>query len=179
MKLTVPCVDSDEMEIDPNTLISFPNGLPGLEDCKRFKLFHSGDDPIVFWLHSVDDPDVVLSLTDPDFLHFFYEMTLSDEEVSVLQAEANDELQIAVVLSRQEINSMDAPSAIQANIKSPIVINVSKRIALQKSLTNQEFSIRTYQQLAEAEQDSMQSLAGFHDASRTASHAHESECSYA
>jgi len=142
VKLTLARFGSEEVVIDPNTLIAFPNGLPGFEDCKRFKLFHSGDSPIVFWLQSVDDLSVVFSLADPDLLKVSYELTLTDEEQSALRVEAGDELYIAVILSQQTENNVTAQSAILANLKSPIVINVSKQIALQKSLHNAELSIR-------------------------------------
>ena len=142
MKLTLARFGSEEIEIDPDTLIEFPDGLPGFEDCKRFKLFHSGDTPVVFWLQSVDDPEVVFSLADPDLLNISYELNLTDEEQSTLRIAAGDELNIAVILSRQaEINNA-ALNSVLANLRSPIVINVSRRLALQKSLHNAELSIR-------------------------------------
>lgn len=146
MKMTLPRLGLEEVEIDPNTLIEFPNGLPGLEGCKNFKLFHSEESPVIFWLQSIDDTDVVLSLTDPDALQIFYDLSLTDEEMSALQVAAGDELQIAVVLSQHDQDSI-AQSAVLANFKSPIIINVSKRTALQKSLHNSELPIRTYQSL--------------------------------
>lgn len=133
---------SEEVEVDPDITIEFPNGLPGFEDCKRFKLFHSGDKPVVFWLQSLDDPSVVFSLADPDLLNVFYELTLTDEEQSALRADAGDEMNIAVILSQQAESNTTAQSAILANFRSPIVINVTKKIALQKSLHNAELSIR-------------------------------------
>jgi len=142
VKLTLARFGSEEIEIDPDTLIEFPDGLPGFEDCKRFKLFHSGDTPVVFWLQSVDDPEVVFSLADPDLLNISYELNLTDEEQSTLRIAAGDELNIAVILSRQaEINNA-ALNSVLANLRSPIVINVSRRLALQKSLHNAELSIR-------------------------------------
>jgi len=142
VKLTLARFGSEEVEIDPNTLIEFPNGLPGFEDCKRFKLFHSGDSPIVFWLQSIDDPAVVFSLADPDLLKVFYEFSLTDEEESTLRVGAGDELKIAVILSQQMESNLTAQSGILANLRSPIVINVSKQIAVQKSLHDAELSIR-------------------------------------
>lgn len=142
MKLTLARFGSEEVEIDPNTLIEFPNGLPGFEDCKRFKLFHSGNSPIVFWLQSVDDPEVVFSLADPDLLKVSYELNLTDEEQRTLRVDAGDELNIAVILAQRGENSIAAQSSVMANLRSPIVINVSKRIALQKPLQTAELSIR-------------------------------------
>lgn len=135
VKLTLPRFGSEEVEIDPDTLIEFPDGLPGFEDCKRFKLFHSGENPVIFWLQSVDDAGVVFSLTDPGLLKIFYELTLTDEEEGTLCVTEGDELNIAVILSQGEKSHT---AAVQPNLRSPIVINISKRIALQKSLQDAE-----------------------------------------
>ena len=142
MKLTLARFGSEEVEIDPNTLIEFPNGLPGFEDCKQFKLFHSGASPVIFWLQSIDDSGVVFSLADPDLLKVSYELTLTADEISSLRVDAGDELHIAVILSQQAESNLTAQSSILANFRSPIVINVSKQIALQKSLHDAELSIR-------------------------------------
>lgn len=179
MKMTLPRFGSDEVEIDPNTLIEFPNGLPGFEDCRHFKLLHSGDNPAIFWLQSIDDPLVVFSLTDPESLLIFYDMALSDEELSTLQVEADDELQVAVFLARQEENNITVKSTIQANYKSPIIINVSKRIALQKPLHNSESSIRACQSLSEIQQDAAPSIPCLHETPQMRSVASDSLCSVA
>lgn len=179
MKLTLPHFGVDEVEIDPKTLIEFPNGLPGFEVCKRFKLLHSGDSPVIFYLQSIDDSSVTFSLTDPESLRVHYEMTLTDEELSTLQVTAGDELQIAVILARQEEGYITVQSAIVANYTSPLVINVSKRIALQKTLQNSEFSIHTYQPLHEAPQASTPLISDFIKAPQIRSVASDSLCSIA
>lgn len=141
MKLTLPRFNSEEIEIDPDTLIEFPDGLPGFEDCKRFKLFHSGENPVVFWLQSVDDASVVFSLADPDLLQLSYELCLTEDELNVLHYSDGDELNIAVILSHPPENAAEN-NPIQANLRSPIIINVSRRTALQKSLQDAELPVR-------------------------------------
>jgi flagellar assembly factor FliW len=137
MKFTLPRFGSAEIEIDPSTIIEFPAGLPGFENCQRFKLFHSeGSDPSVFWLQSLDDVEVVFSLTDPDLLNISYELTLNDEEQRLLRSSPDDDLHIAVMLSRKMEEGVIASDYIQANTKAPIVINATKRIAMQKTLGN-------------------------------------------
>ena len=135
-------VDTEQIKIDPNSTIDFPNGLPGFEDCKRFKLLHSEKSPIIYWLQSIENPGVEFSLADPDLLKVTYELTLTDEEKNTLQVDAGDGLKTAVLLSQDEKNNIDAQSNILANFKSPIVINMSKRIALQKTFNSAELLIR-------------------------------------
>ncbi len=55
-----------EQAIDPDTLIHFPEGIVGFEDCTRFKLFHEeGGEGLVHWLQSADRPELSLSVADP------------------------------------------------------------------------------------------------------------------
>jgi len=134
-------LDPAETKFDPNTMIHFPNGLPGFESCKRFKIVHSDKNPIIVWLQSIDDPTIEFSLADPDLLKVTYDLTLTDEENNTLQLEAGDGLKTAVLLSQQEQNDISDQSGILANFKSPIVINLSKRIAIQKSFNSAELLI--------------------------------------
>ena len=143
MKFTLPRFGSEEVEIDPDTIIEFPVGIPGFEDCHHFKLFHrEGKNPSVFWLQSLDEPDIVFSLADPDLLKISYELTLDDEEQRILRISPDDDLRIAVILLRQPAEGSIAPGNIQANTQAPIAINVTKRVALQKPLIDAEISIR-------------------------------------
>lgn len=143
MKFTLPRFGSEEVEIDPNTIIEFTVGIPGFENCRRFKLFHrEGKNPSVFWLQSLDEPDVVFSLADPDSLKVSYELTLDDDEQRTLRVSPGDDLRIAIMLSRQMEEDGAAQGGIRANMRAPIVINVTKRVALQKPLIDAEISIR-------------------------------------
>ena len=143
MKFTLPRFGLEEVEIDPDTIIEFPVGIPGFENCRRFKLFHrEGKNPSVFWLQSLDDPGVVFSLADPDSLKISYELTLDDDEQRTLRISPNDDLRIAIMLSRQMEEEGTARGSIRANMQAPIAINVTKRVALQKSLMDAEISIR-------------------------------------
>ena len=143
MKFTLPRFGSEEVEIDPDTIIEFPTGIPGFEDCHRFKLFHrEGKQPSVFWLQSLDDQNVVFSLADPDSLKISYELTLDDDEQRTLRISPEDELQIAVIVSRHSQEDGAAFGGIRANMRAPIAINVTKRVALQKTLVDAEISIR-------------------------------------
>ena len=143
MEITLPRFGSEKVKIDLGTVIEFPAGLPGFEDCQRFKLFHQdGKDPLVFWLQSLDDTDVVFSLADPELLKISYELTLNDDEQQALRISPDDELNIAIMLSRNTTDDGITRGGVQASVRAPIVINATKRIALQKKLENGEVSIR-------------------------------------
>ena len=138
MKLTdLPHSASIEVEIDQNT-IEFPNGLPGFEDCKLFKLYQSEHSHYIFWLQSIDDSEVEFTLADPDLHKVSYELTLTEEEQSTLKIAAGDECSAAVILLQQGDNE----STVMGNFSAPIVFNVTKRIGLQKQIIKSELLIR-------------------------------------
>ena len=127
-----------EQTIDPSTIINFPNGIPGFEDQTRFKLFHQeGDNPLVFWLHSLDDEALVFSVAQPSIFNINYNFALNDAEEAMLGIEDPADTLVLIILHKDE---SDQPT-VKGAMKSPLVINAAKRIGLQKVLTEVEQSI--------------------------------------
>lgn len=144
MKLTLPRFGSQEVSFSQDSVIEFPNGLPGFEDCKQFKLLHrdDGNEPRVFWLQSINDPEVVFSITDPAQLKLNYNLSLSEEESKTLDVSEADDLCLAVMLTHPLEESGEVQlNKISALTRSPIAINVTKRRAIQKAIQNPELTI--------------------------------------
>jgi len=123
------------LEIDPDTLLSFPSGLPGFENLTRFTLLHEEGKSTVFWLQSVDDTDVQFSVTNPNNFKVNYQITLQDDEAEMLELTDDSETIVLLILSRDE---GEDPSAIKANFMAPLVINVTSRKGMQKPLNQIE-----------------------------------------
>ncbi|MGZ8172554.1 MULTISPECIES: flagellar assembly protein FliW [Methylobacter] len=127
-----------EQTIDPSTIISFPNGIPGFEDQTRFKLFHQeGGNPLIFWLQSLDDESLMFSVAQPSMFNINYNVVLNDAEEATLGIEDTADALILIILLKDE---SDQPT-VKGSIKSPLIINSAKRIGLQKVLTQVEQSI--------------------------------------
>jgi len=127
-----------EQTIDPSTIISFPSGIPGFEDQTRFKLFHQeGDNPLIFWLQSLDDESLIFSVAQPSIFNINYNFVLSDAEEAALGIEDTADALVLIILLKDE---SDQPT-VRGSIKAPLVINSAKRIGLQKVLTQIEQSI--------------------------------------
>lgn len=135
-------------EVNPDTIISFPLGLPGFEDQKRFKLFHQEGSEIVYWLQSLDDQDLVLSVAHPAHFNINYNFVLTDDDEKLLQAGSGDELLIMIVLHKSDELEGGKPT-IKGSIKSPLVINTEKRVGLQKVLVEIEQSITLTERVSE------------------------------
>jgi flagellar assembly factor FliW len=133
-------------QVDPDTLITFPSGLPGFEDCTHFKFFHQEDssNPTIFRLQAVEQPDVMFSVADPAVMNVDYHFELSDEEMALLQAQQPTDLLVLLLLYKGESSGNDAPAPnqnVNAALRSPLVLNLEKRLGLQKSLHNAEISV--------------------------------------
>ncbi len=119
-------------EIDPDTLIEFPRGLPGFEEFKRYKLFHRSAEDAVHYLQSVDDPELAFSVVAADSLHIAYQFTLDDQELQQLELTPEDEPMILLITYRRHSNSTG--DDVGANLMGPLLVNPRSRKGLQKVL---------------------------------------------
>ncbi len=124
-------------EVDPASIIQFPNGLAGFEELHTFKLFHEEGKPTVFYLQSVDDPEIQFPVVNPDTYQVSYECVLSDDEAALLQLD--DPGEIAVLVTLAQGGRKDG--GIHANFMGPILLNTAKRIGLQKHLNQVSGSV--------------------------------------
>ncbi len=130
-----------EQQIDPDTIITFPNGIPGFENQKRFKLFHQENSDIVYWLQSLDDDELTFTVTDPWHFKINYSFLLTSEEEKLLQLDNSSDLLILILLHKDDNDLSGGKPTIKGSIKSPLIINSAKRIGLQKMLAEVEQSI--------------------------------------
>lgn len=127
-----------ELEVNQETILTFPRGLPGFENCNRFQLLHEDKEgPVVFYMQSLDDPAVSFSIVDPALFGFNYQLTLSDQEVELLQADNSSELAV-VLMVYKALGAGGEETMLQggvtANINGPLVLNPAKKLGLQKVL---------------------------------------------
>lgn len=132
--------ENGESNAQPENTLQFPEGIPGFETQKSFRLIHDAEQekPSVHYLQAVDDPDVQLPVVDPRSLQVDYEITLSDEECELLQLEDPADCAVLLVLFR---GGDDRQSGIRANFLGPLLINTTSRIGMQKILNAVERNV--------------------------------------
>lgn len=135
-------------DINPDTIINFPRGLPGFEDQTRFKLFHQEGSEIVYWLQSVDNAELTFSVAHPSNFNINYNFTVTDAEENLLELKSNEDLVILILLHKDNEQENGKPT-IKGSIKAPILINAAKRIGLQKVLVAIEQSITLTEKVSE------------------------------
>lgn len=128
------------VEVDPEKVITFPNGLVSFEGKTRFTLVHEEGkgQPASFTLQSLDDPFLAFQIVDPTTLGFNYDLLLSDAENALLQSPAPEDVAVMQVLFKSE---GEGKAAISPNLRAPLVINVKARVGLQKVMENMQTNI--------------------------------------
>jgi flagellar assembly factor FliW len=123
------------IEVSPEKVINFPNGLVGFEQSKRFMLAHeeNKEHPASYTLQSLDEPTLAFQIVDPTTLGFNYELALNDAENALLQSPAPEDVAVMQVLFRQEEGGK---ASITPNLRAPLVINTRARVGLQKVMEN-------------------------------------------
>ena len=119
------------VEVSPEKIITFPQGLVGFESSTRYMLAHEStdDQPSSFTLQSLDDSELAFQIVDPTTLGFHYELELSEAENVLLGSPAPEDVLVMQVLSKTEEGGN---KGINPNLRAPLLINTKERIGMQK-----------------------------------------------
>jgi flagellar assembly factor FliW len=116
MAVTINSTRFGHLEVPADAIIDFPNGLIGL-DGTRWALLARSEDSAFIWLHSVDDPDLAIPVTNPWRFFGDFELELSDEEAARIGITEDDATSVYVtVRAAEELEDF------HANLRAPIVI---------------------------------------------------------
>lgn len=130
MKIDIERFGLTEVQVDPETVFTFSDGLAGFETCKRFKLFHEEGKPTVFWMQSLDDKSVMFPVVTPDRLDIEYQIELSDSDAALLELASPEDATVAIIVYSDEAEG----GKIAANTRSPLILNLKNRKGMQKVL---------------------------------------------
>ncbi len=104
------------LEVPADAVIEFPNGLIGLGG-SRWALLARDEDSAFIWLHSVDDPELAVPVTNPWRFFGDFEVELSDEEAERIGITDADQTSVYVtVRAAEELEDF------HANLRAPILI---------------------------------------------------------
>ncbi len=118
--------------ISSDKILTFPLGIPGFEKYTTYVVYHKEENDVsAFWLESCDEPKITFTLVDPGQYGLNYELELTDEERTLINAEKAEELGVFMVLSKKETEDQQG-AALNANIAGPVIINFRTQLGLQK-----------------------------------------------
>jgi flagellar assembly factor FliW len=115
--------------------IQFPEGLPGFSNQKRFVLTREqAQEAPFFTLNSLDDPKLNLIVLEPAALVSDYKATIDEKDLISISSPQEKERAVLVVVQLTKTSA--GKIEIQANLRSPIVINTALKTAKQVILKN-------------------------------------------
>ena len=116
MAVTLQSSRFGELQIPAEAVIDFPAGLIGLGG-RRFALLARSEESAFVWLHSMDDPDLAVPVTNPWRFFEDFEVELSDEDVQRIGITSPEDASVYVT-----VRSAPALEDFCANLRAPILV---------------------------------------------------------
>jgi flagellar assembly factor FliW len=112
------------LEVDADTVIHFPAGMLGLEQCRHWVLLADAQNEALGWLQSTSRPEVALAVVYPRRFVPNYQVRVSQSEMAPLKLDDVRQAEVLAILSSNGL-------AMTLNLKAPLVINVERRLGRQ------------------------------------------------
>jgi len=125
-----------EFDADARDVLSFPDGLPGFEQCHRFVVLSSMTMAPLQCLHAVDGPPATFLAIDPRLVLAKYRCVLSSGDL--LRLGASDK----TLLLWLALVAVDDAGEATINLRAPIVINPSRMVGYQVVPSNSLYPLR-------------------------------------
>lgn len=125
------------IEIREDDIITFPEGLLGFNDLRRFILLDDPKDEIFAWLQSCEEPGIAFPVLEPELFTVDYSIALSKSDLEALRVTTHHGLRAFTI-----VTIPSDPTQMTANMKAPVVINVSTKAARQCVLQDNALAIR-------------------------------------
>ena len=112
-----------EIEVQKDTLLTFPSGLVGFPAVQEFVVLDVADDCQYQWFQAVAEPDLALVIIDVNLLDPEFKVEVSDEGLAELDITQTDPVLIMVVVTIPS----GQPEQSTANLRAPLVVNLRTR----------------------------------------------------
>lgn len=127
-----------EVQINPASIIQFPQGIPAFEEEKDFVVIPLGAQSPFVTLQSVQTPSVGFMAAYPYHFKPNYAFDLEQEDLQQLQIEKSEDVLVYAILTLK-----DTLENSTMNLLAPVAINVKKQIGKQVVLhENAEHPLR-------------------------------------
>ena len=123
-----------EIEVESDAILSFPAGILGFSECRRFALLPHRPGTPFFWLVPIEREDIAFVVGNPENFFPDYCPKLTQDQLAPLALEPNQDhsLGMLVVVSFRE----GKPTA---NLRAPLIMDLPNRRAVQAVQIGREF----------------------------------------
>ncbi|GAB4260079.1 flagellar assembly protein FliW [Thermincola ferriacetica] len=127
------------LEIEEKDIIFIVGGMLGFEDKNKYILLDHDQETPFKWLQSAEDRELAFVVMEPFIFYPDYEFDLPEEDVRVLGLAKPEQARVFTVLVVPE-----DVKKITANLKAPIVINLSNKKGKQVILADDRYPVKYY-----------------------------------
>ena len=123
------------VDIAEDRVITFPKGLLGFSEFRRYCLLEPGEDSCFFWLQSLDDPALAFVVTDPALFVPEFAVPIRQDQMGDLGLDKLEDAQVFVI-----VNKVD--QQLTGNLQGPLVVNTLTRVGEQLVLAEKRWTTR-------------------------------------
>jgi flagellar assembly factor FliW len=137
MRVNVKTGRFGQLTIGNDEIIKIPQGIMGFPEYTEFCLVDPGEETLILWLQSLQNPEIAFALLEPKIFRPDYAARLSAAELRELKLEnINQSAVFSILTIPADVTQMTA------NLKAPLVINLKEQIARQVVLQENEYTIK-------------------------------------
>jgi flagellar assembly factor FliW len=118
-----------QVQSSQEEVIIFPQGLIGFESSRNWLIVPDPENSDVAWLQSISQPQIALPMVSPRKFAQDYRVNIPKRQLAALNLRSTDRVYVLTVVSK-------SGKTLTANLRSPIVINLTKRLACQVITTD-------------------------------------------
>jgi flagellar assembly factor FliW len=130
------------IDVDETCTIEFPQGLPGFEERRRFLPLQNPQQGGLIYLQSLEDARLCFLTMAVQTLRPGYEIALTEEDRGTLGLPAGGTPAIGSEVAALAVLSLTEGEPAVANLRSPVVIHMKTRIAVQAIRPDERYQFR-------------------------------------
>ncbi len=124
-----------QLEVDPDRLITFDDGILGFPKHKQYALVQTGEGSGFYWLQSVESQDLAFVVCDPRLFVADYQAPVKLDDLESIGLDDPENAQIFTIVNK-------VGDLLTGNFQGPLVVNVVSRRAKQLVLSDKRYSTR-------------------------------------
>jgi len=105
-------------------VITFADGLIGMEDCRRWVILADAQNSALGWMQSLERPAVALAVVSPRRFVPEYQVRVSRRDIEPLGLAEPNAAQVLAIMSQ-------TGNSLSLNLKAPLVIHLEQRLGRQ------------------------------------------------
>lgn len=125
------------VELKPEDILNFSEGLLGFSDLRTFVLLDDPNDEIFAWLQSCEAPAIAFPVLEPELFAEDFKINLAKTDLASLKLDSQGQGRFFSI-----VTIPDDPTMMTANLKAPVVINIKARMGRQCVLQDNGLAIR-------------------------------------